>query len=313
LKFTVNNKTKTKHNRNLKPRLGLALSGGGARGLAHIGVLRALEDAGIQPDYLTGTSMGGVIAAGYAAGLSPADMEQIALEFGTVRKLWGLADPTLPRRGLFQGERLLAFFEQHLQGCTFVDLRVPLTLVAVDLNSGKEIHLREGSVAEAVRATVSIPGLLAPVERNGQRLVDGGLLNNLPVDVVRQMGADVTLAVDVSSYNGGTSFWQELGQRRLLSGTVGELIAVLGDSLDLVIRQNSESRWRQAPPDYWLRPIIPVDVTVVTGYHRAAELISLGDEITQSILPDLQVALQPPRRWPWSRRLKRSRLSSTRP
>jgi len=293
-----------KLNLNHKPKLGLALSGGGARGLAHIGVLRALEEAGLQPDYLTGTSMGGVIAAGYAAGLSPADMEQIALEFGTVRKLWGLADPTLPRRGLFQGERLLAFFEQILRGRTFTDLRIPLTLVAVDLNSGKEIHLREGSVAEAVRATVSVPGLLAPVEHNGQRLVDGGLLNNMPVDVARQMGADVTLAVDVYSSNGGASFWQEVGQRRFISGTVGELIAVLGDSLDLVIRQNSESRWRQDPPDFWLRPVIPVDVTVVTGYHRATDLILLGDETTQPILSDLRVALQPPRRWPWSRHPK---------
>jgi NTE family protein len=289
---------------NHKPTLGLALSGGGARGLAHIGVLRALEEAGFKPDYLTGTSMGGVIAAGYAAGLNFTEMEQIALDFASPRKLLRMADLTVPRKSLFRGERLLTFFDQHLHGCTFADLRVPLTLVAVDLNSGKEIHLREGSVAEAVRATVSIPGLLAPVERNGQRLVDGGLLNNMPVDVVRQMGADVTLAVDVYSPNGGASFWQELGQRRFLSGTVGELIAVLGDSLDLAIRQSSEIRWRQDPPDFWLRPVIPVGVTVVTGFHRAAELTSLGDEITQPILSDLRAALQPFRRWPWSRHLK---------
>jgi len=83
---------------------GLTLSGGGARGLAHIGVLKALENASIRPDYLTGTSMGGVIAAAYASGLSPDEIEQIALEYGSVRKLWRLADPTLPRRGLFQGE-----------------------------------------------------------------------------------------------------------------------------------------------------------------------------------------------------------------
>ena len=168
--------------------LGIALGGGGARGLAHIGVLRALESANIRPDYLTGTSMGGVIAAAYASGLGSDEMEQIALEFASVRKLLKLADPTLPRRGLFHGDRLVTFFEQHMQGRTFADLRVPLTLVAVDLNSGQEVHLREGSVTEAVRATVSVPGLLAPVERDEQRLVDGGLLNNVPVDVVVEMG-----------------------------------------------------------------------------------------------------------------------------
>jgi len=271
---------------------GLALSGGGARGLAHIGVLRALENANIQPGYLTGTSMGGVIAAGYASGLSPNDMEQIALKYASVRKLWGLADPTLPRRGLFQGERLLAFFEKHMQGRTFADLRVPLTLVAVDLNSGKEVHMREGSVAEAVRATVSVPGLLAPVENNGQRLVDGGLLNNVPVDVVREMGADVILAVDVYTSKKGESFWQEMGNKRFLSETVGELIAVLGDSLNLLIQQQNVNKLQKNPPDFLIYPDIPMNVTVVTGFHRAAELISLGEEATDVILHDLQVSLR---------------------
>jgi NTE family protein len=278
--------------RNTGIKLGLALSGGGARGLAHIGVLRALEKANIHPDYLTGTSMGGVIAAGYASGLSPDDLEQIALEYGSIRKLWRLADPTLPRRGLFQGERLLAFFENHLQGCTFADLRIPLTLVAVDLNSGQEVNLREGSVAEAVRATVSVPGLLAPVERNGQRLVDGGLLNNLPVDVVQEMGADVTLGVNVVyTTNIGTSFWHELGQTRILSQTIGDLIMVLGDSLSLLIHHQNLNKLQNSPPDFLIYPDIPVDVTVVTGYHLAAELISLGEEATTPILPDLRASL----------------------
>ncbi len=272
-------------------KLGLALSGGGARGLAHIGVLRALEKANIQPDYLTGTSMGGVIAAAYASGLSPDEIEQIALKYASVRKLWGLADPTLPRRGLFQGERLLAFFEKHMHGCTFADLRVPLTLVAVDLNSGQEVHLREGSVAEALRATVSIPGLLAPVKSNGQRLVDGGLLNNLPVDVVQSMGADVTLGVDIYSNNGGPSFWQELGQTRVISQTIGDLIMVLGDSMDLLIQQQSLNKLQKKSPDFLIHPNIPLDVTVVTGYHRAADLIPIGEEAVIAILPDLQASI----------------------
>ncbi len=273
-------------------KLGIALSGGGARGLAHIGVLRALEKANIQPAYLTGSSMGGVIAAGYASGLSSADLEQIALEYASTRKLLRLADPTLPRRGIFQGERLRGFFEQHLQGCTFADLHIPLTLVTVDLNSGQEVYLREGSVAEAVRATVSVPGLLAPVESNGQKLVDGGLLNNLPVDVVQSMGADVTLGVDVFTTIEGPSFWQELGKTRVLSQTIGELITVLGESLNLLIHQQSANKLQKSPPNFLIHPDIPVDVTVVTGYHRAAELISLGEEATTPVLPDLRASLK---------------------
>lgn len=286
-----------------KPRLGLALSGGGARGLSHIGVIRALEKASIRPDYLTGTSMGGVIAAGLAAGLSSAEMEQIAHDFASPRQLLRMADLTVPRESLFRGERLLAFFDQHLNGCTFADLSIPLTLVAVDLNSGQEVHLREGSVSDAVRATVAVPGLLAPIKRDGHRLVDGGLLNNLPVDVVRKMGADVTVAVDVYSSNGAMSFWQELGQRSFLSGTVGGLIAVLGDSLDLVIRQHTKTKLRETPPDFLLQPPIPQNVTVVTGFHRATEMISLGEEITQAIIPDLRIALQPRFKWRGFRRV----------
>ena len=279
-----------KNNNEIK--LGLALSGGGARGLAHIGVLKALEDAGIRPDFLAGTSMGGLIAAGYAAGLSPDDLEQISLEYASVRRLWKLADPTLPRRGLFQGERLRAFFEQHLQGRTFADLNIPLTLIAVDLNSGQEIRIQEGLVSEAVRATVSIPGLLAPVESEGQRLVDGGLLNNLPVDAAQSMGADITLSVDVYTTSEGSAIWQNLGQTRVISQTIGELIVVLGDSLDLLIHQQSVNKLQKNPPDFLISPDIPVDVTALTGYHRAADLIPIGEKAVIDILPDLQASLK---------------------
>jgi len=282
-----------------KPFLGLALSGGGARGLAHIGVLKALEDAHIQVDYLAGTSMGGVIAAAYAAGMSPSEIETIALEYANLRTLWRLADPTLPRKGVFKGKQLEVFFRRHLGEKTFADLRIPLTLVAVDLNSGKEIHLNEGVVAPAVRATVSVPGLLAPVERDGQRLVDGGLLNNLPVDVVRNMGADVVLAVDVYSNSEAPSFWQSLGQKRFIAGTVGDLIGVLGDSLDLIIRTQSACKLQQSPPDFLVQPVIPANVTVIAGYDQAPRLIASGTNALSAVLNDLQAALTP--QWIWQR------------
>lgn len=274
-----------------KLKLGLALSGGGARGLAHIGVLMALEDAGIQTQYLAGTSMGGLIAAGYAVGLSPAELEEIALEFSTFRSLWKLADPTLPRQGFIQGERLQFFLDQTMKGYTFDDLRIPLVLTAVDLNTGQEVHLQEGSVAEAVRVTVSVPGLFAPIERNGQRLVDGGLLNNLPIDVVKEMGADVTLAVDVSSVHEYDSYWQELGEKRFISATIGDLIAVLGDALTIMIRQQTDFKFRENPPDFIIRPKIPRDITVVNGFLRTPELIEAGNQAASSMLPELAQSL----------------------
>lgn len=283
-----------------KPRLGLALSGGGARGLAHIGVLKALEESHISVDYLSGTSMGGVIAAAYAAGMSLDQIESVAHEHAAIRTLLRLADPTIPRHGLFKGEHLETFFKQHLGERTFDDLHIPLSLVAVDLNSRQEVHLKEGPVAAAVRATVSVPGLLAPVERNGQRLVDGGLLNNLPVDVVRKMGADVVLAVDVNAVMEGPSFWQILGEKRFIAGTLGGLISVLGDSMELLICQQSTHKLHQSPPDFLLQPSVPPTVTAISGYDQAASLIASGQETAQTVLDDLQMVLSP--RWVWSRR-----------
>lgn len=241
--------------------------------------------------------MGGVIAAAYAVGLSPAEIEAIALEYRQTRKLLKLADPTIPRQGLFQGKQIHVFFEEHLQDHTFNDLRIPLTLVAVDLNSREEVHLNKGTVADAVRATVSIPGVFAPIERNGQQLVDGGLLNNLPVDIVREMGADIVLAVDINAPNGEPSFWQLLGQKRFISSTVGGSVAVLGDSLELLMHQNSIYKLEQFPPDFLLKPAIPSGVTILTGFDRAADLIEEGMMATQPIVDDLKKALLPKFKW----------------
>jgi NTE family protein len=276
-----------------KSKFGLALSGGGARGLAHIGVLKALEEANIQIDFLSGTSMGGVIAAAYASGLSPEEIQDIAHEYGNLRSMWRLADPTLPRQSVFQGKRLLGFFEDNLNNNTFDDLRIPLTLIAVDINSGEEVHLNTGSVAHAVRATVSVPGLLAPVEEDGMCLVDGGLLNNLPSDVVRDMGADIVMAVDVfSGSDDDPSFWQMLAEKSMISNTVGGLVRILGDSLNLVIYHQNLRKLEDCPPDFLIHPKIPVDVSIISGYDKSSQLITEGEEAVLSILDELQEALK---------------------
>jgi NTE family protein len=274
-----------------KPRLGLALSGGGARGLAHIGVLKELEHAKIQVDFLAGTSMGGVIAAVYASGMSPDAIEAVALQYANKRKLLRLVDPSAHHHGLFQGEQLHALFRELLQELTFPDLCIPLTLMAVDLNSGQEVCMCEGNVADAVRATVSLPGFFEPVEYDGKRLVDGGVLNNLPVDVVRRMGADIVLAVDVSS-DESNPFWRGLEHKRFIVGTVGGLISVLGESLDIIMRQLKDYKLQQSPPDFLLQLPIPLDVTVMTGYNRGPELIAVGETATHPIIHDLQTALE---------------------
>jgi len=268
-----------------KPKFGLVLSGGGARGLAHIGVLKVLEEANFRVDYLSGTSMGGVIAAAYASGLTPQEIENIALEHADSRKMFSLADPTLPRKGLLKGERIQAFFEEYIGDRTFDQLNIPVTLVAVDLNTGKEVHMNEGKVVDAVRATVSIPGVFSPVERDGQLLVDGGLLNNLPVDVNKEMGAESIVAVDVHPNYNGNSFWRELGQKKMLSWTIGGFVAALGNSLELVSEQQKNYMLTLNPPDVLIEPEIPTSFGSITSFHRAAELIEIGYQAARMALP----------------------------
>jgi len=274
-------------------RIGLALSGGGARGLAHIGVLKVLEREGVPVHLLAGTSMGGVIAAAYAAGLRPDFMEQEALSMASPRRLLALADPSLPRRGLFEGQKIRQYLAAHLGERTFADLRIPLTLVAVDLNSGREVYLRQGRVVDAVRATIALPGVLTPVERDGQLLVDGGLLDNLPADAVRQMGADVVIAVDVTSDGQTISHLvQTLHRRRYVPNGLADTIEVLWRSVAVMMAEINRRRLAEARPEVIIRPAIPSEVTVLTGFPQAAEIIAAGERAALEALPHIRQAIE---------------------
>lgn len=176
-------------------RLGLALGGGAARGLAHIGVLQALAEAGLKVDAVAGTSAGAIIGALYAGGLSAKQIGQIA-----ERTTWShLVRLTVPRRGVVNTAKLEDFLNSLLRGKSFAQLSVPFACVATDLISGDEVELREGNVASAVRASASVPGIMIPVTHDGRLLVDGGVVNNVPVGLARRLGADVVVAVDVNA------------------------------------------------------------------------------------------------------------------
>ncbi len=177
-----------------RPRTGLALGGGVARSVAHIGVLQALEDAGIPIDCVAGTSGGALIGAGYAAGLSPSRLEEAAQSLNW-RRLVALR---LRRDGLLDASGLEDLLYSLVGRRTFGELRIPFTAVAVDVVSGEEVRLSAGPVGPAVRASCAIPGLFIPVRLGGRTLVDGGVRNNLPTDVAREMGADVVIGVDVA-------------------------------------------------------------------------------------------------------------------
>ena len=179
------------------PRLGIALGGGAARGFAHIGVIQVLEREGIRPDRVAGTSAGSLVAVLYASGMNGAQLEQAALEMEEAT----IADWTLPlfNRGLLRGEALARFVNRKVQGRLLQDMNLPVGVLATDLVSGGGVLFQRGDAGTAVRASSSVPGVFTPVSIAGRDHVDGGLVAPVPVEQVRAMGAEVVLAVDISS------------------------------------------------------------------------------------------------------------------
>lgn len=178
-----------------KPVVALALGGGAAWGFAHIGVLDLMEDYNIEPDLITGTSAGAVVAALYADGMSPAEIEELAADLN-----WReLLDAEVPDLGFFSPEGIEGFIKKNTAQDKFEDSPIELAFVASDLNTGHKVVLNSGSISRAVSASAAIPVLYRPVEYGDRLLVDGGLTDNLPSALAVEMGADIVIAVDLSS------------------------------------------------------------------------------------------------------------------
>ncbi|MCW5774700.1 MAG: patatin-like phospholipase family protein [Rhodospirillaceae bacterium] len=178
------------------PRIGLALGSGSARGLAHIGVLRALDEAGIRVDCVAGTSIGALVGAVYASG--KIDQLESAMRAMNWRAVAAMIDVVFPRSGLIDGRRIGDFVRRHVHPRPIENLPLPFRAVATDLATGEEIVLDTGDVVDAVRASISVPGILTPVRRGGRILADGALTNPVPVSVARAMGAELVIAVDIN-------------------------------------------------------------------------------------------------------------------
>lgn len=267
------------------PRFGIALGGGGARALAHIGVLKVLEREGIQPDVIVGTSMGGIIALAYANGVTPGELEQEALRMASIRRLFRLMDGFPPRRGLIEGEKLRRYFIENIGlDTTFDDLDIPCQVCVVDLDRAERVALKEGSVVDAALATSAVPGLFPPIERQGRRLVDGGLLDNVPVSLLKDFKAKHTMAVDVSIRIGLDEASSKREPLPFLPPFTLEAINAI------IIMSNAVTRYRLEtfPPDVLVRPPIPPEIGILTGFTHAGEIIELGSLATESALPSIE-------------------------
>lgn len=179
------------------PKLGLALGGGAARGFAHVGVIAVLEEAGLRPQLVVGTSAGSLVAAMYASGKTSAQLQQTALNMEEV----AITDWMLPifGRGMFRGEALSRYVNELVAGRTIENMAIPLGIVATDLGNGNAVLFQRGDTGMAVRASSAVPAVFVPVKINGREYVDGGLVSPVPVRFAREMGADVVVAVDISN------------------------------------------------------------------------------------------------------------------
>lgn len=287
-----------------KLRVGLALGSGSARGWAHIGIIRALEEAGIRPDVVCGTSIGALVGGAYVSG--ELDRLEDWVRTLTMKDVIAFMDFTLSG-GLVRGGRLMEYFRQHFTDRPIEGLATPFAAVATALDTGTEIWLRSGSMFDAVRASIAVPGFFAPVLRDGMVLVDGGLVNPVPVSLARAMGADILIAVDLGSDILGRRLRPDSsseapenavgGWMRRLQDNLGvhmslplppsdgltmpSIIDVLTTSLDIMQVRISRSRMAGEPPDLIVAPRLAQ--LHLLDFQRADEAIEEGRRAVQRV------------------------------
>ena len=251
------------------PRIGLALGGGAARGFAHIGVIQVLEEQGIRPDLVVGTSAGSLVAALYAAGKSGAELGTLAQAMDES----AITDWAYPGRALIRGEALARYVRENTGGRLIEQMKIPLGIVATDLDSGQPILFQRGDAGMAVRASSAVPAVFQPVKIGSREYVDGGLVSPVPVRFARQMGAELVVAVDISAAPEGNPTGDAM--RMLL-----QTFAIMGRSIN---------QYELKDADVVLRPklngVSSADFTV------RAKSIQAGREIATSLLPDLRAKI----------------------
>jgi NTE family protein len=255
------------------PAIGLALGGGFARGIAHIGVLKVLEEEGIPVRVVTGTSVGALIGAAYCSGLSCQELEQVArsVRFTTFAR-W-----TLSRCGFASNDRMVSFLTRTLKVKTFEQLRIPLGVSATDFNTGEGVVFHSGPIVDPVRASCAYPGMFLPVEIRGRYLVDGMLSHPVPTRPLRDMGAERVLAVHLK----GT--WSQGGAPRHLFDVIGQSFAIAQDAMSPL--------WRNAA-DLVIEP--DVAGFAYDDFKRADDLMRVGEEAMREALPTVRKWLETP-------------------
>lgn len=258
-----------------RKKVGLALGGGAARGLAHIGVLEVLEKEGIPIDIIAGTSMGAIIGGVYAKTGNARAMRPVAVTFG-FRKMRYFSDFTVPRTGIIKGRRIEDELKTVIGSNTeFKDLRIPFSCVAVDIDNGEEVVINDGKVWEAVRASSSVPVIFTMVKWHGRNLVDGGLMNPVPTKTVRDMGADFVISANVLPY------------KAVSDNREPSIFSIMLKAFYILDSKFIETSLSTADA------VIEPDVVHIsfTDFQRAEECIEAGVIAAKKIVPDIKKKL----------------------
>ena len=268
-----------------KPKVGLAMGGGAARGMAHIGVLTVLEKEGIPIDLIAGTSVGAAVGSLYARGKNAGLIKEKVIELSQ-RRLTQFIDPSLPRTGLIKGKKFSDLLASLLGGnIKFSDLLIPFACTATDIDTGEAVVLDRGSVVEAVRASISLPGIFTVVKRRGRNLVDGGLTNPVPVSLAREMGADFIIAVNVIP--GVLDPAHQSIKRSTKGGKEPNILHVLVQSIHIGTYSLVRSGLEKA--DVVIEPDV---VHIGAGdYNHARECIEEGELAAQKAMPEIKSRL----------------------
>jgi NTE family protein len=265
-----------------RKKIGLALSGGAARGLAHVGVIEVLHKEAIPIDMIAGTSAGAVMGAIYAWNQDIDKMKEYALDTKW-KKLAPLIDPSFPRTGFIKGRKIKNLLSTFIGGnIKFSDLKIPFACVATDIDTGEEIVINKGSVPEALRASISIPGIFTLVKHEGRYLVDGGLTTPVPVELVKQMGADFIIAVNVNPDVVGRMSNTSL--RRMEARKEPNIFQVMMQSIYITTYSLARNNLENA--DIVIEPRV---AHIGAGdFQKAREFIDLGTQAAKSAIPKIK-------------------------
>jgi NTE family protein len=267
---------------NKKKKIGLALGGGAARGMAHVGVLDVLKQAGIPIDFIAGTSAGAIVGAAYAWSGDTGRMIKEALD-ANWKKMAPFIDPAIPKSGFIKGNKIRDLLANYIGGdIDFKDLKIPFACVATDIDTGEEVVIDTGRIADALRASISLPGIFSVVKHGGRFVVDGGLSTPVPVEVVRRMGADFIIAVNVNP--DVTGRMGRAYRQRVEAHKEPNLIQVLMQSLYITTYAVGQHAMENA--DIVIEP----DLAHIgaSEFTKGLELINHGREAAEKALPEIK-------------------------